>query len=249
MGGYDCPPPPSLTNVEQFPGGIVIVDISGYTRFVKMHRTAMVHAEQIITDLMESVLDVQGPPLVLDKLMGDAATFYSADYGEDSAEAIAAQVMRFFDAFNESEDVLVSCNICICDACNQMGGLKLKAILHHGELIVKQMGGRTELAGADIILAHRLLKNSVEGDEYILMTKAFHDRAGDMDGMPAHHGQEQTDLGPVDVVVFYPDSGDRPLPKATWSARAKQFARIEAKGAQRMLRGRSAREFNNLPAG
>ena len=39
-------PPPSLTNVEQFPGDIVIVDISGYTRFVKMHRTAMVHASR-----------------------------------------------------------------------------------------------------------------------------------------------------------------------------------------------------------
>jgi hypothetical protein len=116
-------------------------------------------------------------------------------------------------------------------------------------LILKQMGGRTELAGADIILAHRLLKNSVEGDEYILMTKAFHDRAGDMDGLPPHHGQEQTDLGPVDVVVFYPDSDDRPLPKATWSGRAKQFARIEAKGVQRMLRRRSARDFSNLPTG
>ena len=240
--------PPSVTNMEQFPGCIVIVDISGYTRFVKMHRTAMAHAEQIITDLMESVLDVQGPPLVLDKLMGDAAIFYSSDHTGASAEAIAAQVMRFFDAFNESEDVLVSCNVCICDACNQMGGLKLKAILHHGELIVKQMGGRTELAGADIILAHGLLKNSVEGDEYILMTEAFHDQAGDIDGMPAHHGQEQTDMGPVDVVVFYPDFGDRPLPKATWSARAKQFARIEAKGVKRMLRGHGDREFNNLPA-
>ena len=61
--------------MEQFPGFIVIVDISGYTGFVKMHRTAMVHAEQIITDLMESVLDVHGPPLVLDKLMGDAGNF------------------------------------------------------------------------------------------------------------------------------------------------------------------------------
>lgn len=235
--------------MEQFPGCLVIVDISGYTRFVKMHRTAMVHAEQIITDLMESVLDVQGPPLVLDKLMGDAATFYSADSAEGSAEAIAAQVMRFFDAFNQNEEILVSCNVCICDACTQMGGLKLKAILHHGELILKQMGGRTELAGADIILAHRLLKNSVEGDEYILMTKAFHDRGGDIDGITPHLGQEQTDLGPVDVVVFYPDSDDRPLPKATWSGRAKQFARIEAKGVQRMLSRRSARDFNNLPTG
>lgn len=242
-------PAPRLTQVEQFPGCLVIVDISGYTRFVKMHRTAMAHAEQIITDLMESVLDVQGPPLVLDKLMGDAATFYSADAEQGSAEAIAAQVMRFFDAFNQSEEILVSCNVCICDACNQMERLKLKAILHHGELILKQMGGRTELAGTDIILGHRLLKNSVEGEEYILMTEAFHDRAGDLDGLPPHHGKEQTDLGPVDVVVFYPDPSDRPLPKATWSARAKQFARIEAKGAHRMLTGHSAREFTNLPPG
>jgi len=243
--------PARLTTVEQFSGCIVIVDISGYTQFVKMHRTAMVHAEQIITDLMESVLDAQGPPLVLDKLMGDAAIFYSSDDGDgdSSAEAIAAQVTRFFDAFSESEGVLVSCNVCICDACNQMGSLRLKAILHHGELILKQMGGSSELAGPDVILAHRLLKNSIVSDEYILMTEAFHDRSGDLEGLHSQRAQEETDLGPVDVVVFYPASGDRPLPKATWSGRLKQFARIEAKGAQRMLKGHSAREFTNLPAG
>ena len=125
--------------------------------------------------------------------------------------------------------------------------LKLKAILHHGELIVKQMGGRTELAGPDIILAHRLLKNGVAGDEYVLMTKAFHDRAGDMEGMSPYRGREETDLGPVDVVVFYPDSGDRPSPNATLSGRVKQFARIEAKGAMRMLTRRDAQKFGNLP--
>lgn len=234
--------------MEQFSGCVVIVDISGYTEFVKMHRTAMVHAEQIITDLMESVLDVQGPPLVLDKLMGDAATFYSRDAGEGSAAGIAAQVVRFFDSFNESEGVLVSCNVCICDACNQMGSLRLKAILHHGDLLLKEMGGGTELAGPDVILPHRLLKNSVEGDEYILMTKAFHDRAGDLVGLKPVVGQEETDLGPIDVAVFFPESGDRPLPKATLGGRLRQFVRIEAKGAQRMLKGRSAREFTNLPS-
>lgn len=233
--------------MEQFSGCIVIVDISGYTEFVKMHRTAMVHAEQIITDLMESVLDVQGPPLVLDKLMGDAATFYSIDDGPGSAEAIARQVVRFFDAFNESEGVLVSCNVCICDACNQMGSLSLKAILHHGDLILKEMGGRRELAGPDVIIAHRLLKNSVEGEEYIAMTAAFHQQSGDLEGLVSHPLQEQTDLGPVDILVFYPESGDRPLPKATLSGRLKQFARIEFKGAQRMLRRSGARDFTNLP--
>ena len=42
--------------MQEFPGFIVIVDISGYTGFVKMHRTSMAYAEQVITDLMESVL-------------------------------------------------------------------------------------------------------------------------------------------------------------------------------------------------
>jgi len=241
-------PLPTLAMVDQFPGYIVIVDISGYTGFVKLHRTAAAHAEQIVTDLMESVLDVHGPPLVLDKLMGDAAVFYGPDMGEGGASTIAAQVLRFFDAFNKSEAVLVSCNLCVCDACNQIDQLRLKAILHHGELIVKEMGGRTELGGGDVILAHRLLKNSVEGDEYILMTEAFHDRAGDIEGMSAHHGQEDTDFGPVNIVVFSPDSEERPLPEAKWSARLKQFARTEAKGAVRLIKGRGEREFLNLPS-
>ncbi len=234
--------------MDQFAGYIVIVDISGYTGFVKLHRTAVAHAEQIITDLMESVLDEQGPPLVLDKLMGDAAVFYGPDIGDGGAPAIAAQVLRFFDAFNKSEAVLVSCNLCVCDACQQMGQLRLKAILHHGELIVKEMGGRTELGGPDIILAHRLLKNTVEGLEYILMTQAFHDKAGDMEGMSPYHAQEDTDLGPVDIVVFYPDSGELPVPDATWSARLKQLVRTETKGALRLIKGRGDREFLNLPA-
>ena len=235
--------------MEQFQGSVVIVDISGYTAFVKMHRTAMAHAEQIITDLMESVLDVQGPPLVLDKLMGDAAIFYSVDDGAGTAEAIASQVVRFFSAFNQLEGVLVSCNICICDACTQMDRLHLKAILHHGELIKKQMGGHTELAGADVILAHRLLKNSIPADEYILMTEAFHTKAGDIADLTPHRSREETDLGPVDVVVFYPDPDVRPLPAATISGRLKQFARIEARGAMRMLTRRDSRDFSNLPSG
>ena len=31
---------------------LVLVDISGYTRFVKMHTMSLLHAESIITDLL-----------------------------------------------------------------------------------------------------------------------------------------------------------------------------------------------------
>ena len=182
---------------------------------------------------------------MLDKLQGDAAIFYAKDTGGGAAPEIAAQVTRFFEAFDERERLLVSCNLCVCEACQEIGGLQLKAILHHGDLIVKEMGGSTELGGTDITLAHRMLKNRVQADEYILMTSAFHALAGDMDGLEPHRGSEETDLGKVEYVVFYTD----PMPNATWMARAKQLARIELLGGRQMLKRGRDRTFSNLPGG
>ncbi|MFX6815286.1 DUF2652 domain-containing protein, partial [Acinetobacter baumannii] len=42
-----------------------------------------------------------------------------------------------------------------------MGDLDFKFVIHHGEMVKQKMGGREELAGRDVILVHRLLKNSV----------------------------------------------------------------------------------------
>ena len=42
-----------------------------------------------------------------------------------------------------------------------MGDLDFKFVVHHGEMVKQKMGGREELAGRDVILVHRLLKNAV----------------------------------------------------------------------------------------
>jgi hypothetical protein len=42
-----------------------------------------------------------------------------------------------------------------------MGDLDFKFVVHHGEMVRQKMGGREELAGRDVILVHRLLKNAV----------------------------------------------------------------------------------------
>jgi len=42
-----------------------------------------------------------------------------------------------------------------------MQHLDLKFVGHHGEFIKQRMAGREELAGRDVILIHRLLKNAV----------------------------------------------------------------------------------------
>ena len=228
----------------------VIVDISGYTGFVQMHRTSMVHAEQIITDLMESVLDQKRSPLILDKLQGDAAIFYTWDDGSpELASSIAQQVLNFFKAFQTTEKVLVSCKVCICDACNQIDGLRLKGILHHGELVLKEMGGSTELAGADVILAHRLEKNHIEGNEYIVMSKAFHDRCGDLQGLEPHRSSENYGpLGDIEIVNFYPNPSTAPIPTPTIWKKLSFFGKIEWYGIQRMLFGKKPPgDFRNLP--
>ncbi len=50
---------------------------------------------------------------------------------------------------------------CQCVACSDMQRLDLKFVCHHGEFIKHRMAGRAELAGRDVILVHRLLKNAV----------------------------------------------------------------------------------------
>ncbi|MCB0154865.1 MAG: hypothetical protein KDF65_08705 [Anaerolineae bacterium] len=47
---------------------LAIVDISGYTHFIKTHRTSHIHAEEIIFDLLEAVIDRAEYPLILNKL-------------------------------------------------------------------------------------------------------------------------------------------------------------------------------------
>jgi hypothetical protein len=51
---------------------------------------------------------------------------------------------------------------CTCDACRAIGGLDLKFVVHNGTFIVdRDEDGRLDLAGPDVILVHRLLKNTI----------------------------------------------------------------------------------------
>ncbi len=45
------------------PALLVIVDISGYTQFINHYRTSVLHAEEIITELLEAVIDRAKFPL------------------------------------------------------------------------------------------------------------------------------------------------------------------------------------------
>ena len=128
-------------------------------------------------------------------------------------------------------------------------GLRLKGILHHGELLVKEMDGSTELGGADIIVAHRLEKNHVEGNEYIVMSKAFHDRSGNLADWEPHRSSENYGpLGEIEIVTFDPNPSTAPVPTPTLWKKLSFFGKIEWYGIRRMLFGKArTEEFRNLP--
>ena len=154
---------------------IILVDISGYTRFIRFHKVSLLHAEKIIAELMESILKEVEVPVMAHEILGDAISFYALDEGKPGqADAIYAQIQKYFNAFREREASLISaCKLCKCDACRQVGRLKLKAILHHGTAAFTQIQNIQKISGEDVILSHRLLKNSLPMKEYILMTEAF----------------------------------------------------------------------------
>jgi class 3 adenylate cyclase len=155
---------------------LVIVDISGYTRFITHRAISLVHAEQIVSELMESVIDRAVHPLAVNKLEGDAALLFARLQPNDASahRDVLAQVGSLFDAFDARRKALSSARSgCPCDACTHTLDLELKAFVHSGEIVVKQVRQFEELAGEPVIYAHRLMKNTVPGNRYALVSEAF----------------------------------------------------------------------------
>lgn len=180
---------------------LAILDIGGYTRFIRQRATTLPHAEEIITALLEATLDGAEMPLRLNKLEGDAALLW-ADAGQTPRVAAAAALRRVesaFAAFDRRRAAIAGeRSHCQCGACANIGALEIKAIVHFGEVAHKQVRGLHELAGEPVILLHRLLKNAVSVPRYILLTAEFRELLDD-------------DAGSLQAAEEHPDGFD-PMP-------------------------------------
>lgn len=156
---------------------LVIADIGGYTRFMRVHRVNLAHAQYVVAQLLEAVIDGAGSRLKLAKLEGDAAFFYTlVGKSEDELAAFSKIVASIRREFLARRLELETDRICTCDACVQAGQLKLKFVAHVGEVAFQKVKRYTELAGVDVIFVHRLLKNNVPVGEYALMSEPVFER-------------------------------------------------------------------------
>jgi uncharacterized protein YndB with AHSA1/START domain len=141
------------------PACLLIADISGYTSYLA--GVELDHAQDILADLIDTIVAALRPSFRLAKLEGDAAFVYVITPRVDGA-MLQDTIETTYLAFRRRLRGIGQSSICQCNACHLIPSLDLKLITHHGQVATQRMAGQEELVGRDVILIHRLLKNSVE---------------------------------------------------------------------------------------
>jgi len=186
---------------------VILADISGYTRFMVENRTSAVHGQLCINSLIEALLEQVDIPLTLQEIEGDAVFLYARDPGSEAGwretlEEVGRKLPRFFDAFIARTGQTMESTPCGCAICRNSDQLGLKIVVHAGEAVFHELAGRQQVSGSDVILAHRLLKNSVPSQEYLLLSEpAFELLGAQLPGEFEAHEETYDGFGRVTVRV------------------------------------------------
>lgn len=186
-----------------------IADISGYTKFIFSNEKEISHSQMVIRELITTLLDEVNPPLQLVRIEGDALFLYAIKDDGDQAwdqvsKDLVINMMTLFRVFTNKVSELTIHKFCNCTACINIEALKLKVIVHSGRAAFYRVNGHQELTGTSPIVIHRLCKNSVEADEYMLFTESAYNDLTPTD-MPVVEGEETyEDIGTIKTFVHYP---------------------------------------------
>jgi hypothetical protein len=146
---------------------ILIPDISGFTEFITS--TELEHGAHTINLLIDAIVKEVGDEYEVTEIEGDAVLLIKKGPAptQDELESIC---LRIFNAFHFQRKFMQQHNICPCGACQAIINLTLKFVAHHGPVAEITVGRFVKQSGAAMIVAHRLLKNSIDNHEYLLVT-------------------------------------------------------------------------------
>lgn len=178
-------------------GLLVMADISGYTAFVS--GTEHEHSREILAELIENIAKSFGGKLSVDQVEGDALCCTTERTGVE----VADWLRETFATFHRRLRDMRAATTCPCNACQMIGNLGLKFIVHRGTYSRQTVAGVVQLHGADVNLVHRLLKNSVPLREYLLASRAALDAWPDNASAEFVDAPQRYDLG--DVPAAYLD--------------------------------------------
>ena len=151
---------------------LFIPDISGFTNFVQT--TEVEHSQHVFAELLEILIDANVNEFQLAEVEGDALFFFKEEE-IPSLEKLLAQVETMFTAFYGHLKLLEKNRICPCHACASAPELDLKIIAHCGELQFISIKGDRKPFGSQVIEVHRMMKNSIDSENYVLLSKELTD--------------------------------------------------------------------------
>jgi hypothetical protein len=191
---------------------LLIADIGGYTRFMRLHRTSLAHAEVTTSRLLEKIVDAaRGFELI--EIEGDAAFLARATHVDDSPVTATTETAVAMHRAFHAERHRIATNMCPCHGCELAGDLTLKFVAHLGEVATQTIKKRTKLVGIDVIHVHRLLKNSVPVSEYVLMSDELYRVGSSSLPPPVHELEEQLEgIGTARVHFVEVEAVAGPLP-------------------------------------
>lgn len=156
------------TSTEDGPALICIPDITGFTRF--MAETNLEFSRKIIPPLLRNIVSSNTLNLTVGEIEGDAILFYR--YGTlPTFKELVDQCKNFYINFTQQLELLK--NEFPDDFAKYISSnkLALKIVLHAAEMTTTHIEGIIKLIGEDVVVVHKLLKNSVKDSEYILLTE------------------------------------------------------------------------------
>jgi hypothetical protein len=226
--------------------GLLIADIGGYTDYMSSHRMTLAHAEVNTARILESMIRA-APDFELIEIEGDAA-FLSCRAGTGDRDATLDKILQTSVAMHRAfhvEREYVATNLCPCGGCREAGNLKLKFVAHVGDVATQKIRDRVKLVGIDVILVHRLLKNSVPIPEYVLLTGDLYDSDEASRPEPAHEISPELE-GIGTVRAYFVDVADLAGPPPatrtpSWPARLGNTFSAAGKGMPYMLGLKSRR--------
>ena len=200
-----------MQDLEPKPVILLIADISGYTQFMLSHQKALVHSQMVVSELINTIVESVGPSLEVAKLEGDAVFMFAVKERtgtswETTGPRISEWLLRVFEVFNNKVAELRAYSICKCDACANIDHLRIKVIVHSGEALFHKIRTFYELAGVDVITVHRLLKNSIHADQYLLMTERATRDLTLPDDIKRIESEEVYDVGTFKTHVWFPSA-------------------------------------------
>lgn len=149
---------------------LFIPDISGFTEFV--HNTDINHSRHIIAELLELLIDSNTMDLELAEIEGDALFLYKLENHVD-IDLIKQQIEDMYLAFHKHLKRYELQRICNCGACSSAYNLSLKFVVHYGEIEFIKVKTSKKPYGSNVIKVHRLLKNEVPLNEYVILTESL----------------------------------------------------------------------------